>query len=58
MQRALGEQLVADEFEFTNGKNVTLTDLGVIPGCVENLHASRTILRISHTAAQRRNVKA
>lgn len=43
VQRAFCEQLVADEFEFANGKNVTLTDVGVVPGCVEDLHAGEIL---------------
>ena len=39
MQRSFCEQLVADEFKFANGKNVTLADVGVVPGRVEDLHA-------------------
>src|SRR6185369_14616594 len=43
VQRSFREQFVADEFEFANGKNVTLTDVSVVPGCVEDLHAGEIL---------------
>jgi hypothetical protein len=27
------------ELEFANGKNVTVADIGVVTGCVKDLHA-------------------
>jgi hypothetical protein len=43
MQRFVCDQLIADEFKFANGENVTLADVGVVPGCVEDLHAGEIL---------------
>jgi hypothetical protein len=38
-QRAFGQQPVAHEFEFANGEDVALADVGVVERCVKDLHA-------------------
>ena len=48
LQGALAEKPVTNKLEFANGKDVALADVGVVTGCVEDLHQfeglKRTVL--------------